>query len=210
MLFLSLKVVLHLTWSFIQTSIFTFLFHYRHHVNHFISALQQYVQSQLSYVSWCKFLHSLKYKVWTYFCFFFFSQSMICFFGFTSMCIYILFPHTLPSNWIYGLLLKMIVENNLVLFPICNFPLDFEALYFGSNYVHFSFTVMWHICNMNLGQLFNLFNVGNLKSKWKISFSLERRKKVFGGVGRKTFQLLCPWILEMEDILEDWTCLART
>lgn len=35
----------------------------RHHINHFISALQQYVQSQLSYVSWCKFLHSLKYKV---------------------------------------------------------------------------------------------------------------------------------------------------
>nr|TKR66200.1 uncharacterized protein D5086_0000314420 [Populus alba] len=35
----------------------------RHHINHFISALQQYVQSQLSYVSWCKFLHSLEYKV---------------------------------------------------------------------------------------------------------------------------------------------------
>ncbi|KAI9389011.1 hypothetical protein POPTR_009G153300v4 [Populus trichocarpa] len=35
----------------------------RHHINHFISALQQYVQSQLSYVSWCKFLRSLKYKV---------------------------------------------------------------------------------------------------------------------------------------------------
>jgi hypothetical protein len=27
----------------------------------------------------------------------------------------------------------MIVENNLMLFPISNFPLDFEALYFGFN-----------------------------------------------------------------------------
>lgn len=42
---------------------FNMLIKMRHHVNHFISALQQYVQSQLSYVSWCKFLHSLKYKV---------------------------------------------------------------------------------------------------------------------------------------------------
>ncbi|KAJ6717126.1 GAMMA-TUBULIN COMPLEX COMPONENT 5 [Salix koriyanagi] len=42
---------------------FNMLIKMRHHVNHFISALQQYVQSQLSYVSWCKFLHSLKFKV---------------------------------------------------------------------------------------------------------------------------------------------------
>ncbi|KAF5735464.1 hypothetical protein HS088_TW15G00970 [Tripterygium wilfordii] len=35
----------------------------RHQVNHFASTLQQYVQSQLSHVSWCRFLHSLKHKV---------------------------------------------------------------------------------------------------------------------------------------------------
>ncbi|XP_019054445.1 PREDICTED: uncharacterized protein LOC104604116 isoform X2 [Nelumbo nucifera] len=35
----------------------------RHQVNHFVSTLQQYVQSQLSQVSWCKFLHSLKHQV---------------------------------------------------------------------------------------------------------------------------------------------------
>ncbi|KAG4198281.1 hypothetical protein ERO13_A05G076400v2 [Gossypium hirsutum] len=35
----------------------------RHQVNHFVSTLQQYVQSQLSHVSWCKFLHSFKHKV---------------------------------------------------------------------------------------------------------------------------------------------------
>ncbi|KAL6516398.1 hypothetical protein OROGR_019703 [Orobanche gracilis] len=32
----------------------------RHKVNHFVSALQQYVQSQLSQVSWYRFLDSLK------------------------------------------------------------------------------------------------------------------------------------------------------
>lgn len=32
-------------------------------VNHFVSTLQQYVQSQLSQVSWCRFLHSLKHQV---------------------------------------------------------------------------------------------------------------------------------------------------
>ncbi|XP_050222979.1 uncharacterized protein LOC126673061 isoform X2 [Mercurialis annua] len=35
----------------------------RQQVNHFISTLQQYVQSQLSHISWCRFLHNLKYKV---------------------------------------------------------------------------------------------------------------------------------------------------
>ncbi|KAL3850233.1 hypothetical protein ACJIZ3_012115 [Penstemon smallii] len=35
----------------------------RHKVNHFVSTLQQYVQSQLSQVSWCRFLQSLKHKV---------------------------------------------------------------------------------------------------------------------------------------------------
>ncbi|KAK3031800.1 hypothetical protein RJ639_036952 [Escallonia herrerae] len=35
----------------------------RQQVNHFVTTLQQYVQSQLSHVSWCRFLHSLKHKV---------------------------------------------------------------------------------------------------------------------------------------------------
>ncbi|KAA8543954.1 hypothetical protein F0562_021869 [Nyssa sinensis] len=35
----------------------------RHQINHFVSTLQQYVQSQLSHVSWCRFLYSLKHKV---------------------------------------------------------------------------------------------------------------------------------------------------
>ncbi|XP_010507154.1 PREDICTED: gamma-tubulin complex component 6-like [Camelina sativa] len=35
----------------------------RHQVNHFVTALQQYVHSELSHVSWSKFLHSLKHKV---------------------------------------------------------------------------------------------------------------------------------------------------
>ncbi|KAL6564917.1 hypothetical protein OROMI_016367 [Orobanche minor] len=34
-----------------------------HKVNHFVSALQQYVQSQLSQVSWYRFLDALKYKL---------------------------------------------------------------------------------------------------------------------------------------------------
>ncbi|MED6217760.1 hypothetical protein PIB30_020556 [Stylosanthes scabra] len=35
----------------------------RHQINHFVSTLQQYVESQLSHVSWCKLLHSLQHKV---------------------------------------------------------------------------------------------------------------------------------------------------
>ncbi|EOA23415.1 hypothetical protein CARUB_v10016596mg [Capsella rubella] len=35
----------------------------RHQINHFVTALQQYVHSELSHVSWSKFLHSLKHKV---------------------------------------------------------------------------------------------------------------------------------------------------
>ncbi|XP_024961865.1 uncharacterized protein LOC112502237 isoform X2 [Cynara cardunculus var. scolymus] len=35
----------------------------RHQIFHFVSTLQQYVQSQLSHVSWCRFLQSLKHKV---------------------------------------------------------------------------------------------------------------------------------------------------
>ncbi|XP_039052547.1 uncharacterized protein LOC120194250 [Hibiscus syriacus] len=42
---------------------FNMLMKLRHKVNHFVSTLQQYVQSQLSHVSWCKFLHSFKHKV---------------------------------------------------------------------------------------------------------------------------------------------------
>ncbi|KAF7815439.1 Gamma-tubulin complex component 6 [Senna tora] len=35
----------------------------RNQVSHFVSTLQQYVESQLSHVSWCGFLHSLQHKV---------------------------------------------------------------------------------------------------------------------------------------------------
>lgn len=42
---------------------FNMLMKLRHQVNHFVSTLQQYVQSQLSHVSWCKFLHSFEHKV---------------------------------------------------------------------------------------------------------------------------------------------------
>ncbi|THF98185.1 hypothetical protein TEA_014657 [Camellia sinensis var. sinensis] len=42
---------------------FNILMRVRHQVNHFVSTLQQYVQSQLSHVSWCRFLDCLKHKV---------------------------------------------------------------------------------------------------------------------------------------------------
>ncbi|KAL7202889.1 hypothetical protein ACSBR1_034362 [Camellia fascicularis] len=42
---------------------FSILMRVRHQVNHFVSTLQQYVQSQLSHVSWCRFLDCLKHKV---------------------------------------------------------------------------------------------------------------------------------------------------
>ncbi|XP_047332272.1 uncharacterized protein LOC124935884 [Impatiens glandulifera] len=42
---------------------FNMLTKMRHQVDHFVSTLQQYVQSQLSHVSWCEFLDSLKHKV---------------------------------------------------------------------------------------------------------------------------------------------------
>ncbi|XP_056165819.1 uncharacterized protein LOC115679045 isoform X2 [Syzygium oleosum] len=42
---------------------FTILMNMRHQLNHFVSMLQQYVQSQLSHVSWSGFLHSLQHKV---------------------------------------------------------------------------------------------------------------------------------------------------
>ncbi|XWS73775.1 hypothetical protein CRYUN_Cryun02cG0158200 [Craigia yunnanensis] len=66
----SLKDVLHLISQKYHSTLqerelghFIMLMKLRHGVNHFVSTLQQYVQSQLSHVSWCKFLHSLKYKV---------------------------------------------------------------------------------------------------------------------------------------------------
>ncbi|XP_073141248.1 uncharacterized protein [Henckelia pumila] len=42
---------------------FSLLADTRHKINHFVSTLQQYVQSQLSLVSWCRFLNSIKHKV---------------------------------------------------------------------------------------------------------------------------------------------------
>jgi len=55
-------------WSLcVPLAIFdVFLLCARHQVNHFVTALQQYVHSELSHVSWSKFLHSLKNKVWAH------------------------------------------------------------------------------------------------------------------------------------------------
>ncbi|OVA00879.1 Spc97/Spc98 [Macleaya cordata] len=44
-------------------SYFNILMKLRYQVNHFVSTLQQYVLSQLSHVSWSRFLHSLKHQV---------------------------------------------------------------------------------------------------------------------------------------------------
>ncbi|XP_074273852.1 uncharacterized protein LOC141597333 [Silene latifolia] len=41
----------------------SYLLKLRHQVNHFVSTLQQYVLSQLSNVSWCRFCDSLKHEV---------------------------------------------------------------------------------------------------------------------------------------------------
>ncbi|KAB1226888.1 Gamma-tubulin complex component 6 [Morella rubra] len=46
-----------------EVSHFNILMKLRHQVNHFVCTLQQYVESQLSHVSWCRFLHSLHNKV---------------------------------------------------------------------------------------------------------------------------------------------------
>ncbi|XP_042511302.1 uncharacterized protein LOC122086510 isoform X3 [Macadamia integrifolia] len=43
-------------------SYFNVLIKLRLQMNHFVSTLQQYVQSQLSHVSWCRFLDSLKHQ----------------------------------------------------------------------------------------------------------------------------------------------------
>ncbi|KZV44463.1 hypothetical protein F511_19364 [Dorcoceras hygrometricum] len=42
---------------------FSILTDTRHKINHFVSTLQRYVQSQLSQVSWCRFLNLIKHKV---------------------------------------------------------------------------------------------------------------------------------------------------
>ncbi|KAK7405823.1 hypothetical protein VNO78_07433 [Psophocarpus tetragonolobus] len=47
----------------LETGHLNILMKMRHQINHFVSTLQQYVESQLSHVSWCRFLHSLKHKV---------------------------------------------------------------------------------------------------------------------------------------------------
>ncbi|KAK6235334.1 Gamma tubulin complex component [Theobroma cacao] len=66
----SLKDVMHLIRQKRHSSLherevghYNMLMKLRHQVNHFVSTLQQYVQSQLSHVSWCKLLHSFKHKV---------------------------------------------------------------------------------------------------------------------------------------------------
>lgn len=46
-----------------QVGQFNIMAKLRHQIFHFVSTLQQYVQSQLSHVSWCRFLQSLKHKV---------------------------------------------------------------------------------------------------------------------------------------------------
>ncbi|PWA48898.1 hypothetical protein CTI12_AA486760 [Artemisia annua] len=46
-----------------RSSRFNIMVKLRHQIFHFVSTLQQYVQSQLSHVSWCRFLQSLKHKV---------------------------------------------------------------------------------------------------------------------------------------------------
>ncbi|XP_062015511.1 uncharacterized protein LOC133732069 isoform X1 [Rosa rugosa] len=46
-----------------EVSHFNAMVKMRHQVNHFVSTLQQYVESQLSHVSWCRFLYSLQHKV---------------------------------------------------------------------------------------------------------------------------------------------------
>lgn len=52
-----------LSLLFYAVLLICFWFFFRHQLNHFVSTLQQYVQSQLSLVSWCRFMHSLKDKV---------------------------------------------------------------------------------------------------------------------------------------------------
>ncbi|KAL4590315.1 hypothetical protein LXL04_003243 [Taraxacum kok-saghyz] len=46
-----------------EVSHFNIMVKLRHQIFHFVSTLQQYVQSQLSHVSWCRFLQSLQHKV---------------------------------------------------------------------------------------------------------------------------------------------------
>lgn len=50
-------------WQQSTRNDFNYLVKLRHQVNHFVLALQQYVLSQLSHVSWCRFDYSLKHEV---------------------------------------------------------------------------------------------------------------------------------------------------
>ncbi|XP_057956220.1 uncharacterized protein LOC131149621 [Malania oleifera] len=65
----SLKELMHLISQHRHSDLseklphFNILMKMRHQLNHFVSTLQQYVHSQLSHVSWCSFLYSLKHKV---------------------------------------------------------------------------------------------------------------------------------------------------
>ncbi|KAE9596454.1 putative gamma-tubulin complex component protein [Lupinus albus] len=66
----SLKDLVHTTDKYLNSELqqrgaghLNILMKMRHQINHFVSTLQQYVESQLSHVSWCRFLHSLQYKV---------------------------------------------------------------------------------------------------------------------------------------------------
>ncbi|XP_020237088.1 uncharacterized protein LOC109816465 isoform X2 [Cajanus cajan] len=47
----------------LETGHLNILMKTRHQISHFVSTLQQYVESQLSHVSWFRFLHSLEHKV---------------------------------------------------------------------------------------------------------------------------------------------------
>ncbi|XP_028799971.1 uncharacterized protein LOC114755271 [Neltuma alba] len=66
----SLKDLVHMTSKKLNSELYqhevghlNMLIKLRHQVSHFVSTLQQYVESQLSHVSWCRFLHSLHHKV---------------------------------------------------------------------------------------------------------------------------------------------------
>ncbi|XP_054790656.1 uncharacterized protein LOC129296082 isoform X2 [Prosopis cineraria] len=65
----SLKDLVHMTSKNLNSELYqhevgylNMLIKLRHQVSHFVCTLQQYVESQLSHVSWCRFLHSLQHK----------------------------------------------------------------------------------------------------------------------------------------------------
>ncbi|XP_027360926.1 uncharacterized protein LOC113869026 [Abrus precatorius] len=66
----SLKDLMHTTTKNLNSELhqrdighLNILMKMRHQISHFVTTLQQYVESQLSHVSWCRFLHSLQHKV---------------------------------------------------------------------------------------------------------------------------------------------------